>query len=273
MRRPWLSPSKELLTCTTARSVIFEIYSPRHCGVPQLPSATTADRSSLVPAGVCAAACIVLVGALLLDHDAVAAVAKLVASSAFVFLAISAGALASRYGSIVLAGLVLSWFGDAFLIGTARPWFLLGLSSFLLAHVAYTTAFVSLGIARHWTLAAAFPFLAIAVGVLLWLNPFVPEELMWPVRFYTAVISLMVITAFGALGAGATPLIAVGACLFFLSDLSVAALRFTGTSVPTYVLGLPLYYAAQICFAYSTAASSNRGPSTARRRNVPPGSR
>jgi uncharacterized membrane protein YhhN len=238
-----------------------------------LPSATAADHSNPALVIVCAAACIVLVGALLLDHHVVAAITKLVASSAFVLLAVSVGALASRYGSIILAGLVLSWFGDAFLIGTARPWFLLGLSSFLLAHVAYTTAFVGCGIARRWTLAAALPVLAIAAGVLVWLHPFVPEQLMWPVRFYTAVISLMVITAFGALGAGATPLIAAGACLFFMSDLSVAALRFTGTSVPTYVLGLPLYYAAQICLAYSIAASSNRDPSTARRRNGPPGSR
>ena len=268
-----IAVEEELRTYTTPRSVIFETYSPRPCGVPQLTSVTTADRSSLALAGVCAAACIVLVGALLLDHETVAAIAKLVASSAFVLLAVSVGALASRYGSITFAGLVLSWFGDLFLIGTARPWFLLGLSSFLLAHVAYTTAFISLGIERRWTLAAAFPLLAIAAGVLLWLHPFVAEELMWPVRFYTSVIILLVLTAFGAVGAGSTPLIASGACLFFLSDLSVAALRFTGTSVPTYVLGLPLYYAAQICFAYSTAASSNRGPSTARPRNVPPGSR
>ena len=217
---------------------------------------------------VCAAACIVLVGALLLDQQAVAAIAKLVASSAFVLLAIAVGALASRYGSILLAGLALSWFGDVFLIGTTRPGFLLGLSSFLLAHVAYATAFVGLGIARRWLLVAAFPVLAIAIGVLFWLHPFVPEPLVWPVRAYTAVISLMVVTAFGAMGAGATPLIAAGACLFFLSDLSVAALRFTEPSFPTYVLGLPLYYSAQICLA-----SSSRDPSTARRRNVPPGSR
>ena len=42
--------------------------------------------------------------------------------------------------------------------------------------------------------------LAIAIGVLFWLHPFVPEPLVWPVRVYTAVISLMVVTAFGALG-------------------------------------------------------------------------
>lgn len=238
-----------------------------------MPFAAVRDSKSLAFALLCAAACIALVALLLLDRQVIAALAKLVASSAFVATAVSLGAPASRYGSIVLAGLVLSWFGDAFLIGTAAPWFLFGLSSFLLAHIAYTTAFLSLGIARRWTFAAALPVLAIAVGVLFWLQPTVPDELSWPVRFYTAVISLMVITAIGTLGAGATPLIAAGACLFFVSDLSVAAMRFTEPSIPTYILGLPLYYAAQICLAFSIAASSSRDPSKARRRNVPPGSR
>ena len=238
-----------------------------------MPFAAVHDRRSLALAVLCAAACVVLVAALLLDRPVLAALSKLIASSAFVATAVCAGALASTYGRIMLAGLALSWGGDAFLIGTARHWFLLGLASFLLAHIAYTTAFVSLGLARRWTLSAALPVLAIAVGVLFWLHSYVPENLLWPVRFYTAVISLMVITAFGALGAGATPLIAAGACLFFLSDLSVAALRFTEPSVPTYVLGLPLYYAAQICLAFSIATNSNPDPSTARRRNSPPGSR
>ncbi len=210
---------------------------------------------------------------MLLDNQAFAAVAKLVASSAFVLLAISAGALTSGYGTVMLVGLVLSWFGDAFLIGTSRGWFLLGLVSFLLAHIAYVTAFVNLGVARRWIVSALLPVLAIAIGVLFWLQAYVPAELMWPVRLYTAVISLMVITAFGTLGAGATPLIVTGACLFYLSDLSVAALRFTEPSLSTYVLGLPLYYSAQICLALSVAASSNRDPSKAPRKNAPPGNR
>lgn len=228
-----------------------------------------AVRNARLLAYACAAGCAVLVAALLLDLTAVAALAKLLASSAFVLLALACGARASRYGILVLAGLVLSWFGDAFLIGTSQRWFLLGLFSFLAAHVAYVAAFVTAGVDRRWLLAAAVPIAVIAAGVLYWLEPGLPPELAWPVRAYTAVIGLMVVTALGTLGAGATPLIAVGACLFFLSDLSVAALRLAETTYPTYVLGLPLYYAAQVCLALS----SNRDPSTGRRRNTPPGSR
>ena len=224
-------------------------------------------------AGLSAAGCMLLVAALLFDLRAIAAIAKLVASSAFVAMAISAGARASRYGALILAGLMFSWFGDAFLIGTSRHWFLLGLVSFLIAHIAYTTAFINAGLDRRWTLGALVPIVVIAVGALFWLQPYLPQELAWPVRLYTAVISVMVVAAFGTRGAGATPLIVIGACFFYLSDLSVATLRFTEPPFPTYVLGLPLYYSAQILLAFSVAASRSRDPSTAPPRSDQPGSR
>jgi uncharacterized membrane protein YhhN len=242
-------------------------------GKLQLSVAGITARRNLALVGLCGAGCIVLVAALLLDQRLVAAGAKLVASSAFVALAAYSGARSSRYGALILAGLVLSWFGDAFLIGTSQHWFLLGLASFLLAHVAYVAAFVTAGIERRWMLGAALPVAFIAAGVLYWLQPHLPPAFVWPVRVYTIVISFMVIAAFGTRGAGATPLIVVGACFFYLSDLSVAALRFAEPPFPTYVLGLPLYYAAQVCLALSVAANSSRGPSTAPRRSTPPGSR
>lgn len=212
-------------------------------------------RRTLAFAYLCGAACVALVAGLLLDQTLFAAAAKLLASTAFIATAISAGAFASRYGVVILAGLALSWLGDAFLISSNERWFLLGLVSFLCAHVAYITAFVGAGVNRSWTLGAAIPLIIIAVLVLLWLAPHVPVGMMWPVRIYTAVISLMVITAFGTLGAGASPLIVTGACLFFISDLSVAAMRFTDPPFPTYVLGLPLYYMGQLCLALSVSSA------------------
>ena len=214
-----------------------------------LPSA-----KPLAFAYLCGAACFVLVAGLLFEIPALAVPGKLVASSAFVAVAIAAGALGSLYGRILLAGLVLSWFGDAFLISETRRWFLFGLTSFLLAHVAYVVAFAVAGIERRWVLGALAPIAIIAVLVSLWLTPYLPPDMVWPVRAYTAVISVMVIMAFGTLGAGATPLIVAGASLFYLSDLSVAAMRFTDPLFPTYVLGLPLYYAGQLCLGLSVSA-------------------
>jgi len=238
--------------------------------------------ATIALAYLCGAGCAVLVACLLLDARLVAGIAKALASAAFVGVAVSAGAAASRYGRILLAGLLLSWFGDVFLIGQARPWFLAGLSSFLLAHLVYTAAFLALGVDRRWTLGALLPVGALAAGVLLWLGPYLPAPLLWPVGAYTAAISVMVVTAFGTLGAGASPLAVSGACLFYLSDLSVAATRFTEPAFPTFVFGLPLYYIAQICLALSAAApwvdasrhfTNSRDPSTAGRRTSRPGNR
>lgn len=178
-----------------------------------------------------------------------AAAAKIIASTGYLATAASVGALRHAVGRIVFAGLVLSVCGDLFLIGQEQRAFLLGLVSFLLAHIAYTTAFISYGQGRRWVLAAAVPAVVIAVLVLRWLTPAVAPELITPVRVYTAAITVMLVTAFGARGAGASMLLVAGALMFFVSDLSVAMQRLLNTEFPTIVWGLPLYYAGQTCLA------------------------
>ena len=214
---------------------------------------TLATGRPLAFAYVVGLGCFALVAGLLFDITLLVVPAKLLASSAFIAVALAAGAQGSRYGRVLLAGLILSWFGDAFLLSEAKRWFLFGLVSFLLAHVAYVIAFTICGIEKHWALGALVPVTAIALIVSFWLTPYLPPDMVWPVRAYTVVISLMVVMAFGTLGAGATPLIVAGAVLFYLSDLSVAAMRFTDPLFPTYVLGLPLYYAGQLCLAFSVS--------------------
>jgi uncharacterized membrane protein YhhN len=198
-----------------------------------------------------AAGCAALVGLQLAGLDGASVFAKLVASTSFVALAIVSGARGSLYGRLIGAGLVLSWCGDMFLTSQAQSMFLAGLCAFLLAHVMYSTAFVAHGYRRAWLIIAAAPLTAIAIAVWTWLEPGTPADLSIPVRAYIAVITVMVIFAFGARGAGGSNYVIAGAVLFFLSDLSVAALRILETSYPTYVLGLPAYYAAQVCLALS----------------------
>jgi uncharacterized membrane protein YhhN len=204
---------------------------------------------------VTAIACLVLVGTLLVGIDTLAAGAKIIASTGFLTVAILSGALQSTYGKVLLAGLALSFAGDAFLIGETQQAFLAGLAAFLLAHLAYVAAFAVNGINFRWLAAAALPVIGIAVGIALWLAPHTPPELSLPVRLYTIVISSMVIAAIGTRGKGGSLLILVGALLFFLSDLSVAALRLVQTDFPTYVWGLPLYYTGQLCLALSVSQS------------------
>ncbi len=199
-----------------------------------------------------------LVYCLRMEWLQLAAAAKIVASSGFLATAVSVGALRHPFGRILFAGLVLSLFGDLFLIGQSQRYFLLGLVSFLFAHLAYVTAFVTNGQNRRWALMAALPVLPAAVLVLIWLSPYVAPHLAMPVRVYVAVISLMVISAFGARGAGAPKLIVAGAVMFFLSDLSVAMQRIIETEFPTIVWGLPLYYSGQLCLAVGASHSSSQ---------------
>jgi len=199
--------------------------------------------------------CLALVGFLLVDLAVPAAVAKLIASTGFLLIAVYSGARHSAYGRVLLAGLALSFLGDAFLIGESRQAFLAGLFAFLLAHVAYIAAFLVSGVSARWTAAAFLPILGIAAVVYNWLAPHTPDDMLWPVRLYIVVISSMVIVAIGTRGKNASLLILSGALLFFLSDLSVASLRLLQVEFPTYVWGLPVYYAGQACLALSASQS------------------
>ena len=199
--------------------------------------------------------CVALVSFLLLDFTVAAAIAKLIASTAFIATAVRVGALRSLFGRLILLGLAFSWGGDAFLIGDSRSAFLLGLVAFLLAHLCYIAAFLAFGISKRWAMLGAIPVAAAAIVVSLWLAPHLPVGMRVPVWAYTVVISVMLVAAIGARGQGAPATLPVGAFLFFVSDLSVAALRLVEVDYPTYVWGLPLYYAGQTLLALSVSQS------------------
>lgn len=204
-----------------------------------------------------AASCVALVICLQLDLQSAAVYSKLLASTAFLGVAISVCALCSLYGKLIFAGLTLSWFGDVFLISTTEQLFLCGLLSFLLAHVAYISAFIVRGINVKWALLSAAPIALVSLGTSDWLAPFISPQLQLPVNVYTAIISLMVICAVAARGAGAPLLVPLGALLFYFSDLSVAALRFVSADLQSYIWGLPFYYAGQLLLALSTQSAAD----------------
>jgi uncharacterized membrane protein YhhN len=179
-------------------------------------------------------------------------VCKLLASTGFVGLAVAAGALGHAYGVTVTAGLALAWIGDACLLARgSRRAFTAGLGAFALAHVAYAAGFAQLG--PRWPVVglAAIALALPAWRVLGWLAPHVPGRLRAPVRVYVVVISAMLAMAAGA-GAAGHVLGPVGALGFYVSDLFVARERFVRPGPLNRLLGLPLYYGAQICLAWST---------------------
>lgn len=217
------------------------------------------ERGSIISIIVVAIAAISMVSCNLLDFYALSVASKMIASSAFVALAMTAGATQSSYGRAVLAALALSWIGDLLLAGQSDNLFLFGLVSFLLAHVAYVIAFSIHGIDRNWAIAAGLPVVAISVGVSLWLSDFVPPDMVVPVQVYTLVISVMVITAFGTRGKGAPLIVPIGAMLFYFSDLSVATGQFVQTDFPNYVWGLPFYFGGQVLLALSVRGVKHLG--------------
>jgi len=207
--------------------------------------------------------CACLVLANLADRPTVALVAKLIASTGFIALSISSDALRSRCGRLVLAGLCLSWAGDALLELETQRYFLPGLVSILLAHICYGVAFATCRVRLPTVAFAAIP-VGIASGFAMhWLSPYVGAAMDIPVWAYVVVISVMVMLAWGVRAAGGTWLIPIGATLFYLSDLSVAAGQFVKPDFPNYVWGLPLYYAGQTLLALSAASSHRHLPDAA----------
>lgn len=177
---------------------------------------------------------------------------KMLASSGFLVVATTTGAVGSSYGRWILLGLVCSWLGDLLLTIDSRAGFLGGLIAFLLAQVAYGVGFVVRGIAPAWALATAVPIAIAGVLVFRWLRPHLDAALRGPVLAYVAVISLMVIAAAGTVGVEADWRIAAGAAAFYLSDLAVARNQFVAPGFVNRAWGLPLYYLAQLLLALST---------------------
>ena len=99
-----------------------------------------------------------------MDWHEAAAVAKFFASAFFVLTALTAKALKHRMGQAIAVGLSLSMIGDMLLLNSSENFFLLGLGSFLLAHVAYIIAFATHGQNLRWSVAAVIPIAALYRG-------------------------------------------------------------------------------------------------------------
>lgn len=176
---------------------------------------------------------------------------KPLASTGFIAAALACGAARSRYGRWVLLALCFSWLGDVFLIPRTEGLFLAGLVAFLLGHLAFSAGFLSRGVAPPWVAAALCALAPIAVLIARWLMPHVPLEMRVPVLCYMTVLTAMVALAAGTWGAKGGAAIVLAAAAFFVSDLSVAREAFVERDFLNRIWGLPLYYGAQLVFAWT----------------------
>jgi uncharacterized membrane protein YhhN len=176
-------------------------------------------------------------------------VSKTLASLGFVAIGALAAGDASSFGRLLMIGLVLCALGDVLLLWdrTFDP----GLWAFLSGHVAYIAAFAVALPMAGWRLEVALPLTVAALVVGRWLWPHLGRRRV-SVSAYIAVISVMVLAAVSAALADAVAwMAAVGAVLFYLSDLTVARHRFVQTDFVNRAVGLPLYYAGQVLIALS----------------------
>lgn len=155
----------------------------------------------------------------------------------------------------VLAGLILSWVGDVFLIFASRKLFLAGLVAFLLGHVCYAAGFYTHGVLNGWIAVGLAVLLAVGAAIFVWLRPHL-GSMTGPVIGYILVISVMVGGALGVYlnpqwSQGARLMVLAGAVMFYLSDIMVARDQFVDSAFINRLVGLPLYYGAQFLFAYT----------------------
>jgi len=124
----------------------------------------------------------------------------------------------------MVIGLVLSLAGDVFLM-LDEKWFLAGLGSFLLGHLAYVVGLQLAPTSMAFTL-VGLAVVAATMGTagrqVIRRVGRAQRDLLQPVVVYAAVISAMVVSAFGT----AAPWAVIGAGLFYVSDATLAWNRF-----------------------------------------------
>jgi len=170
-------------------------------------------------------------------------------------------ALVGRFSSLPLIlfglGILFSLAGDVFLMFSDR-WFIPGLVSFLLAHVAYIIGFnLPLPVVSPtWALIVA---LVLAFSAARLLRPIVAglaakgqRKLIGPVVVYGVVITLMLLSAMLTLFRADWPspvaaaLAAIGAMLFFYSDAILAWIKFVAPIKNGRMMNMITYHLGQI---------------------------
>lgn len=190
-----------------------------------------------------------------LDLRTLVYVAKPLATIAVILIAArSTRPVSARYRALITAGLLCSLAGDVFLMLPGDQ-FIAGLSSFLLAHLLYITAFVRHGGGLRDSRAALVFVFGIVMLAVLWPTL---GALRIPVTVYVAVIATMAwqaIARWHHVGTADARLAAVGAMSFLVSDASLAFGRFRGDLPGSTVLVLGTYWFAQWCIARSVSMS------------------
>jgi uncharacterized membrane protein YhhN len=161
----------------------------------------------------------------------------------------------TKYTWAIIVGLLLSFGGDIALMFKSRKAFMLGLVSFLLAHIAYAVTFSYFNGFWSGDYISGVIIILISIGVYVYLYSGL-ESMKIPVLVYIAIIGFMLnrgVSAFFGHFFNDTQamLISIGAGLFYISDLILAVNRFKRPFRYNRI-SLAFYYSGQLLIALST---------------------
>ena len=163
----------------------------------------------------------------------------------------------TKTDKLLLLSLVFSWFGDLFLLFKSDLYFLLGLGSFLVAHILYIVVFQRGASLKKGSYAIFTLFLLIlyGFGLMYLVFPSIRGPLKIPVAVYASTILMMVWVMTlrrGRVASGAFGIGLVGAILFMFSDSLIAISSFTKIPIPyPHVAIMGLYLVGQYCLVES----------------------
>ncbi|MBI3139717.1 MAG: lysoplasmalogenase [Sphingobacteriales bacterium] len=181
-----------------------------------------------------------------------------------VYFLTGTGAVSSPLKKWILAALFFSWGGDVLLMFQDKNdlYFLLGLSSFLLAHIFYILFFHRVRISENIKSNPWYLLLVVLyyLALISWLSPYL-GEMKLPVRIYGVVISTMFMMALhmpGLRKKSAGVWMLAGACFFVLSDSLLAVNKFY-RSFEAAGIGVMLTYGLAQLFIVKGAIEYLRG--------------
>lgn len=161
-------------------------------------------------------------------------------------IALAAYCFSGGHDAIVFMsiGFILSALGDFNLDFPEDKYFIRGLISFFLAHVAFL---IYLWPHATWSVPICVLIGVFTLGFFIWLKPSLDKELLVPVAAYSLVIGLMGSAAMTT--SLSSPLIPFGAALFIASDVVLSVEKFKFKFPMDKTINWVLYAGGQIALA------------------------
>jgi uncharacterized membrane protein YhhN len=180
---------------------------------------------------------------------------------AIIFVAVRAyqSGVTGRFDYLLLAALAASMAGDVFLM-LPGGYFIPGLASFLVAHLFYIALFRQ-GVPWFPSRVALAAGLAVGAAMYAWVWTGLNDPVLKvAVAAYVSVISLMVAQAIGRATvhrSATSTAVALGACIFMLSDSLIAINRFVQPLPLVSLWVLTTYYVAQLLMVHNARPNSS----------------